>query len=80
MGRLEILFKYLDKADEENRKCRDCGFCTERSEVHGRCLMQGTLVSFGRPANSCSWFRASSLRETSEVKPKYGHLKLPRTG
>jgi len=79
MGRLAILFEELDKMDEAKRKCRDCSFCTERSESHGRCIMYGTLVSFGQPVNGCIRFRASKARGSgSEPKAKYGHLKLPK--
>jgi len=67
---------------EAEKHCRDCGYCTERGENQGKCWAKDVQVSFDDSADSCSWFRASSLRVVagSDVKPKYGRLKLARTG
>jgi len=80
MGRLAILFEALDKMDEKTRKCRDCARCTERTSEAGMCWAFSKLVGYDDPASKCSYFRASRLRVSPEVKPKYGYLKLPRAG
>jgi len=80
MGRVAILFEALDRADAANPKCRDCSRCADRSESQGMCWALNKLVNYDDSASKCSYFRASRVRAPSEMKPRYGRLKLPRTG